>query len=170
MECSTSSSSSSFIPLSQTYNVYYHLPNDKNWDFNSYKLITSVSTVDELIALNENMNENIIKYCMLFVMKSGVTPLWEDPKNKNGGCFSYKIYNKTVVTIWKELLYSLCGESLMKNREDMKYVNGITISPKKNFCIMKIWLENLKIQNPDAVINIENLSKMGVIFKSHMDV
>ena len=52
--------------LSQTYNIYYHLPSDKNWDLKSCKLITSVSTVNELIALNENMNENVIKYCMLF--------------------------------------------------------------------------------------------------------
>jgi hypothetical protein len=100
-------------------------------------------------------------------MKHGIAPMWEDPKNKGGGCFSYKIYNKTVVNIWKHVFYAFCGGTLMVDRENMKYVTGITISPKKNFCILKIWIENMKLQNPESVISIENLSKMGVIFKSH---
>ncbi len=153
--------------LSQTYNIYYHLPSDKNWDLKSCKLITSVSTVNELIGLNENMNENVIKYCMLFVMKSGIAPLQEDARNKNGGYFSYKVYNKTVVNVWKDFVYLFCGGTLMKNNEDMACVNGITISPKKNFCILKIWLETLKIQNPDAVSSIENVSNTGVLFTPH---
>jgi hypothetical protein len=153
--------------LSTKYNIYYHLPNDKNWNFASYKLISSISTVEELVTINENIPDNIVKYCMLFVMKHGIAPMWEDPKNKGGGCFSYKIYNKTVVNIWKHVFYAFCGGTLMVDRENMKYVTGITISPKKNFCILKIWIENMKLQNPESVISIENLSKMGVIFKSH---
>lgn len=153
--------------LNFTFNLYYHLPNDKNWDFSSYKIIKSVSTIKEIVSLNENLPDNIIKYCMLFMMKHGIVPMWEDPRNINGGCFSYKVYNKNVVGIWKQIVYAFCGGTLMNNRENMKYVNGITISPKKNFCILKIWLENMKLQNPEEVITIENLSKTGVLFKPH---
>lgn len=146
--------------------LYYHLPNDKNWKFESYKLIQSVSTIEESISLNENLPDNIIKYCMLFMMKSGILPIYEDPRNIHGGYFSYKVYNKYVVDIWKKMVYAFCGGSLMTNKENMKYVNGITISPKKNFCILKIWLENLKIQNAEEVVDIPNLSRAGVIFSS----
>jgi hypothetical protein len=146
--------------------LYYHLSNDKNWNFESYKLIQSVSTVEGAVSLNENLSENIIKYCMLFMMKSGVPPIWEDQRNVNGGCFSYKVYNKYVVEVWKKLVYAFCGGSLMVNKENMKYVNGITISPKKNFCILKIWFENLKIQNAEEVVDIANLSRAGVIFRA----
>jgi translation initiation factor 4E len=155
------------LPLSHKWNIYYHLPNDKSWDIQSYKHIINVSTVEEIISLNENTPENIIKYCMLFIMKDNIAPMWEDSNNKNGGCFSYKIPNKIVVNIWKQMVYALCGGTLMVKKEHFQFVNGITISPKKNFCIIKIWLENLKLQNPDFVINIPNLSKNGVIFKSH---
>jgi len=151
-------------PLTNTYDLYYHLPNDKNWDLSSYKIIKSVSTIEEIVSLNENVSNNIIKYCMLFLMKAGVSPLWEDQRNRNGGCFSYKVYNKTVVEIWRHMVYAFCGGTLMKNRENMKHVNGITISPKKNFCILKIWFENTNLQNPEEVIAINNLSKMGVLF------
>lgn len=158
-----------YVPhkLAHSFNLYYHLPNDKNWDLSSYNIIKTISTVEEAVSLNENLPDNIIKYCMLFMMKSGIAPMWEDPKNKNGGCFSYKVYNKTVVSIWRQIVYAFCGGSLMVNKENMKYINGITISPKKNFCILKIWIENMKLQNPEDVIPIENLSKMGVIFKAH---
>ena len=30
---------------------------------------------------------------MLFLMRDGIQPIWEDEKNRNGGCFSYKINN-----------------------------------------------------------------------------
>jgi hypothetical protein len=29
---------------------------------------------------------------MFFIMREHILPLWEDESNKNGGCFSYKIY------------------------------------------------------------------------------
>jgi hypothetical protein len=146
--------------------LYYHLPNDKNWKFESYKLIQTLSTIEETISLNENLPNNIIKYCMLFMMKTGILPIYEDPRNIHGGYFSYKVYNKYVVDIWKKMVYAFCGGSIMTNKENMKYVNGITISPKKNFCILKIWLENLKIQNAEEVVDIPNLSRTGVIFSS----
>ena len=104
---------------------------------------------------------------MLFVMRDGITPMWEDPKNRNGGCFSYKVSNKHVPEVWKNLFFGLCGESLCVKSEHSTYVNGITISPKKNFCIIKIWLSNTKLQDPNSIISIPNLLKQGCLFKMH---
>ena len=150
------------------WDLYYHLPYDKNWDISSYKkIMEDIESVDQLIALNENFPEKLVKYCMLFVMKKGITPMWEDPKNRNGGCFSFKVINKQVYTVWKSLFYALCGETLCVSKSHNSLVNGITISPKKNFCIIKIWLENCTVQDPNAIINIPNLLKQGCLFKKH---
>ena len=47
-------------------------------------------------------------------------------------------------------------------------VTGITISPKKNFCIIKIWMTDCTNQNPAIVINeIKGISSQGCIFKKH---
>lgn len=151
--------------LNHSWNVYYH-SSDSNWDFSSYKSIMKIKTGKDLISFNENVPENIIKYAMLFVMKEGVHPTWEDPKNINGGCFSYKVLNTHVVDVWKKMMYALCGETIIANPHT-KHVNGITISPKRNFCILKIWLDNKEMQNPEMILDIPNLSKTGVIFKSH---
>jgi hypothetical protein len=150
------------------WNLYYHLPHDKNWELSSYTTImNSIDHVEQVIQLNEMIGENVVKNCMLFVMRDGITPMWEDPKNRNGGCFSYKVINKCVPEVWKYLFYSLCGESLCVSPEQNAHINGITISPKKNFCIIKIWLDTSEYQDPNIISQISNLSKQGCLFKRH---
>ena len=153
--------------LNDNWNMYYHLPDDKNWDLGSYKIIGSITSLSELIALNENVPEKVIKHCMLFVMRNNITPMWEDVMNRDGGCFSFKVINKLVFPVWKKLLYMLCGESLCKDKANSMLLNGITISPKKNFCIIKVWLKDCSIQDPSILNEIENLSTQGCLFKRH---
>ena len=155
-------------PLDGKWDLYYHLPDEKQWDLASYKHIKKdIDTLEELISLNENFPEELVKHCMLFVMRTGITPMWEDEKNRDGGCFSFKVSNKHVYDVWKILFYSLCGESLCENAQNSQLVNGITISPKKNFCIVKIWLRDCTIQDTNILISIPNLSKQGCLFKKH---
>ena len=150
------------------WDLYYHLPNYPNWNLASYKsIMKDIDSVEKVIRLNEAINENIVKQNMFFLMRSGITPLWEDPKNRDGGCFSFKVINKQVYDIWKVIFYTLCGETLCKKREHNDLINGITISPKKNFCIMKVWLKNCDTQDPNILIDINNLQKQGCIFKRH---
>ena len=115
--------------------------------------MNEIDTLEKVIVLNKTISENILKYSMVFIMRIGITPLWEDPKNRNGGCFSFKVINKQVYDVWKILFYLLCGESIFVNKEHSKLVNGITISPKKNFCIIKIWMSSCANQNPCIITN-----------------
>ena len=126
------------------WDLYYHLPYDKNWDIASYKkIMENIDSVEKLILINESLNERIVKNCMLFVMRKGITPLWEDVQNRNGGCFSFKVINKQVKSVWESLFFAMCGETLCIDKKNNDLINGITISPKKNFCIIKILLKNL---------------------------
>jgi hypothetical protein len=150
------------------WDLYYHLPHDKSWDLASYKIIASkIETMETVIALNETIPESIVKYTMIFIMREGITPQWEDPKNRTGGAFSFKVINRQVHEVWKSLFNALCGETLFENKEINQHVNGITVSPKKNFCIVKIWLNSCKYQDPSSIINIPNIQKQGCLFKKH---
>ena len=111
-----------------------------------------IKSVEEIIALYETLPEKMVKNCMLFLMKTGINPMWEDPKNKDGGCFSFKVSNKNVYKVWKDLSYKIVGNSISKNTDLLNIINGLTISPKKSFCIVKIWLENCKIQTFSNII------------------
>jgi hypothetical protein len=128
-----------------------------------------MSTVQETIAVTETLPDILVKNCMLFLMRDGITPIWEDPKNRDGGCFSYKVSNKNVYDVWKELSYVLVGNTISNQTSFVNSVAGITISPKKNFCIIKIWLSNCNNQNPTMVTNeVKGISPQGCIFKKHV--
>lgn len=147
--------------------VWAHLPHDTDWTVKSYINIYKLTSVEESIALFETIPENMVKNCMLFVMRDGIQPLWEDPKNRNGGCFSYKISNKSVPASWKNLAYALLGESMTVNPQLSNIINGITISPKKNFCIIKVWLSVCTHQNPQIIKEIKDIVPAGCLFKKH---
>ena len=153
--------------LSDEWCFWAHLPHDTDWSLNSYKIIYNIKTVEDTIALNEALPSGLVNNCMLFVMRKGITPLWEDPKNRGGGCFSYKVSNKIVYECWKSLTYSLVGESLSDNKKLQKDINGITISPKKNFCIIKIWLATCNFQNASLINCNSGIDAHGCLFKKH---
>jgi hypothetical protein len=158
------------IDFNHKWNIYYHLPQDKSWTLSSYvPIIKGVDKIEQVNAINDAISDNIIKYCMLFVMKEGITPMWEDVKNRNGGCFSYKVISKDAPEVWRELLQLLCKNTLIGNQYHprMELVNGITISPKKNFSIVKIWLADCSFQDPSCITVIPNLMKNGSMFRKH---
>ena len=156
-----------FHPLDHEWILYAHLPHDTDWSINSYKTILKTNKLEEYITLMESLPDSMINNCMLFVMKNGIKPIWEDELNRNGGCFSYKVSNKQVVKVWKNLAYKLVGNTLFKDNVNGN-VNGITISPKKNFCIIKIWLKDCTNKNPDTINYFMGLSSHGCLFKKHL--
>ena len=154
-------------PLYDKWTLWAHLPHDTDWTIRSYKRIMDIKMVEEIIKLNQAIPEKLIKNCMLFLMRDGINPMWEDPKNKDGGCFSFKVSNKDVAKVWEQLSYAIVGETISKNEEMVNIVNGITISPKKSFCIIKVWLSDCTVQNPKNIVEISNLDIHGCLFKKH---
>ena len=131
--------------LATGWTCWIHLQSDKNWDISSYKKIIYFNTLEDSIILIENLSLKIITQSMVFLMRENILPIWENPDNKNGGSFSYKISNCLIENVWKKLCYSLIGNTLYYDENILKNINGISISPKKNFCIIKFWLKNLEI-------------------------
>ncbi len=154
--------------LTDCWCLWAHLPHDTDWSIESYQNLYTVRTAEDIIAITESLPETLVKNCMMFLMKEGVKPTWEDPKNREGGCFSYKVNNKHVYTVWKELSYVLVGNTISRDEDFVANVTGITISPKKNFCIIKIWMTNCNNQNAAMIVNeITNLVSTNSIFKKH---
>jgi hypothetical protein len=127
-----------------------------------------VDSVEKAICLIEIFTPQFVLNCMLFLMKGNIKPLWEDEHNINGGCFSYKVSNKTVFNTWKTLCYCIIGNTISTNMEFCKTITGITISPKKNFCIVKIWINTDKYKDPEIInANVPGLVTNGCLFKKH---
>lgn len=165
-------SGSQLHELGNTWTLYAHLPHDTDWSIKSYKTILTTNYLEHYIKVIESLPDTIISNCMLFIMKEGVAPIWEDPKNKQGGCFSYKISNKNVVPIFRKFAYKLAGGTMFKKNTYGKFpkdnINGITISPKKNFCIIKVWFSDCTNKNPDTIDYFTGVSSHGCLFKKHL--
>jgi len=160
--------STDFHQLNTPWTIWAHLPHDTDWSIKSYIPISNMTSVEETLAVTETLPEILVENCMLFVMKTGIKPIWEDPKNRDGGCFSYKVLNKNVYKVWKDLTYAVVGGSISSQSGFVNCVTGITISPKKNFCIIKIWMTDCKNQNPAIVTSdVKGLTPQGCIFKKH---
>jgi hypothetical protein len=162
--------------LNNDWSCWVHYQNDNEWTLESYKLITKFSYLKEVTLFIEKLHENIIKKTMVFFMKDNILPLWETEENIDGGCFSYKISNNNIVNIFKTLLYKIIGNTLIDNEVIMNNINGLSISPKKNFCIIKIWMknkdsfenfDNSSNKDPFAIHKIFNIEEQICVFKQH---
>jgi len=164
----SSHNSSSPHSLSDTWILWAHLPHDTDWSIKSYTKIFEFNTLEQAVTITEMLPPKLIVNCMLFLMRKGINPIWEDERNRNGGCFSYKIINKDVPGAWKQMSYLLVGETMSDNINILSHINGITISPKKNFCIMKVWVANCLFQDATVIRDVEGVSSHGCLFKRHV--
>jgi hypothetical protein len=162
--------------LNNNWTCWIHYQNDNIWTLDRYQKITTLVTLKDAVLFIENLDEDIIKKSMLFFMKDSILPLWESEDNINGGCFSYKISNINIVNIFKILLYKIIGNTLSSDENTSNNINGISISPKKNFCIIKIWMRNKNIiakhdyssnKDPFNIHTIFNIEEQLCVFKEH---
>ena len=98
--------------LNDTWILWYHDPNDLNWDISSYKVVSTIKTIREFWNTYEYIKNSVIENSMFFIMRDGILPLWEDAKNVNGGCWSFKISKGSIKKYWTELSIFLLGENI----------------------------------------------------------
>lgn len=154
-------------PLQNNWTLWGHLPHNPDWKMTGYIRIATFSTIEETIAVTECLTPAFVENCMLFLMKNDIEPRWEDKQNADGGYFSFVVPGKNVYKSWKEFVYRLVGETLTKNAAFSKCITGITISPKKNFSIVKIWTTTCGYKNPSLIEPVYGIQIHTGIFKKH---
>lgn len=157
------------IFLNDIWSIYFHDPNDQNWTHDSYINLGSISTVDDYLNHHTIYKDNIQKG-MFFIMREHVFPSWDDPCNIKGGCLSIKVLKDEMYTFWEDLSIKLLGEELLVEdmREHWDEVTGISTSPKKHFCIIKIWIKSDTLSNK-KFFNLSQTYYGDIIYKSNMD-
>jgi len=151
------------LDLGRQYNFYYHAPENKDYTLESYIDILSFNTLEEFWVLDKFIKRDMIENGMFFVMLENIKPIWEDEKNMNGGCISWKVDRKNSYKFWIDTVGHFITQNMGKFTNK---INGISISPKKNSNIIKIWLtEEIEISNlPETFM----LANDKTIYKSHI--
>lgn len=159
----------SYSQLTNSWKLWYHSPNNSDWSINSYGEIMEINNIETCKTIcTQFINENLLTSCMFFIMKNNIKPVWEDDNNKSGGCFSFKLQNKIIHSSWKTLVYKVLGNTLFKDADIQDSITGLSISPKKYFCIIKIWMKTC--DNTDtSLLDCDEIPMESCIFKKHQE-
>ena len=128
--------------LNTNWCLWYHSINDNSWKNNSYKNLYTFTNLYDIKFFNDNIQKIHLQNGMFFIMRENIFPTWEDPENREGCCISYKIPSHELINQWKFLIERILTEDILINKEKYELINGISITPKKEFNIIKIWLRN----------------------------
>jgi len=160
-------SSQSNLFFNDSWILYFHDPDNSNWDIDSYIQIATISNIEDWVQLYQPLKDYWNRG-MFFIMREHILPIWEDEHNRAGGCVSFKLWKNEVAPYWFEVVSKTLGEILLKDVHDWNSVCGISISPKRNYCISRIWVTDQSHGNTDLYnLTIPYYSKS--MFKSHTE-
>ena len=122
--------------------LWFHKVNDNNWSVDSYIKIYEINTYYDVLFVIKELDN--ITSGMFFLMKEGILPVYEDPKNISGGYWSMRINKKDAIIHWEKIVYHLCLNNIFIDGKYNDKITGLSISPKINNCIFKIWNSDFK--------------------------
>ena len=128
--------------LKNKWVLWFHKVNDNNWSIESYTKIYEINTYYDILFVIKEIDN--ITSGMFFLMKEGIVPIFEDIHNINGGYWSLRISKKDSMEYWEKLLYYICVDNITNNENYETKINGMSVSPKINNCIFKVWNSDYK--------------------------
>lgn len=152
--------------FTKSYKLYFHKVNDSNWDLDSYMHISNIKEKNDLYYLYKRV-ENYTSG-MFFLMNENVKPIYEDKKNINGGVWTFKMPKKECNKFWKNICLIYCNNKLTNKEEDSELITGISISPKINNCIFKIWISR-SVKVDILRNNIKFLELKNAMYRNHLN-
>lgn len=129
--------------FAEIFTLWFHSSSDQDWSIDSYHEIFNFNSVDEFLTLLMAINTRpkMLLNGMFFIMRQGVKPTWEDPVNRDGGCFTWKVEKEDVLSAWENMCMLFVSGDLNQVFDRFGF-NGISISPKKTNNILKVWLRD----------------------------
>lgn len=129
------------IKLRDRYVLWCHDIYNKNWNISSYKRLCIIENVADFWKLFNNFHKLGMRFNHYFLMKDYTEPTWEHVSNRGGGICSFKMDLDDSPAVWSNLIIKMVCGMLCDQLDD---INGISISPKNNWGIIKIWNKDRK--------------------------
>jgi len=156
------------IALNTSWNLYFHDYMDSNWDRESYEIIGSVGTVIQFWTMF-NVIKTKIDSGMFFLMRDGIFPKWDDNVNKTFSFLTIKVVKQSVTSFAESLFMRMTNDAIISQETlPNTSIAGISVSPKKNFCIFKLWIYSQDEQHKDITLyDIPDSYTGSVFFKDY---
>jgi hypothetical protein len=140
---------------SGSWTLYFHSSEETKWTLGTFKQVITVRTWKDFWTMVESLKENAFVDGTFFLMRDPIPPLWENHNNIRGGYYSFRVNRKDAQDTYIQYMIACLMNKCTENKNNK--VNGISISPKRGFNIIKVW-------NADAN-TYNNISDIRVITK-----
>jgi len=153
--------------LDRAWALWYH-GNNNIWDNDSYMKIANINTVEDFWKIMTCLKSYYLQNGWFFLMLDGVFPSWES--NPTGGSWSFRVSKKDVQKGWNEISINITSSNLLKEIKYTKNIIGVSISPKKTFSIIKIWVDDDSIHESIHLSKtIKHFDFEDAIYRPHRD-
>ena len=126
----------SAIP-SGSWSLYYHSMAETKWSLSTFQKVGTMATWRDFWGVVEGLTPVSIADGMFFLMRDPIPPLWENAQNIYGGSYSMRIPKDGAGEAF--VAYAIAAMIGDITTDAANVVNGLSISPKRGFCIIKVW-------------------------------
>ena len=152
------------LPTNNRYILWYHAIDNDNWSLDSYIKILELNSMNDAMYMLTRINN--INFGMFFYMKNEYIPIWEDKSYNELAFWTFKIAKNDANKFWVELIYLISFSNIMKNKDHDKNIIGISVSPKINNSIFKIWVNNKELNSSSLFrSDIKNIDVSTGLFR-----
>lgn len=136
---------------SGSWTLWFHNPEDSKWTLSSFTKVATFSTWHDFWQIADGLlnskkdSTDAFGEGMFFLMRDNIPPLWENSANIRGGGYSFRVQRREASDLYLVYCIAAMLEEVMNT--PLNKVNGVSISPKKNFNIIKIWNTNAETFN-----------------------
>jgi hypothetical protein len=149
-----------------TWVLWYHDPNDSDYSEASYIRILEITNISDFWSVIEAISQQAWNSGMFFFMKQGIRPLWDAPENEKGGAWSKKVDASDTHNVFVDCMVHCLANKFLKTQNEC--IAGVTLSPKGNFHIIKIW-NTLSTVNDRKLLSPTLKMRLGddIAYKAH---
>ncbi len=133
------------------WTLYFHSPEETKWTLNTFINLGSMTTWRDFWSIMEVLKTDSLSDGMFFMMRDPSPPLWESHQNIRGGCYSFRCQKKDASDIYLNYMIACMLGNISDDTSNK--INGLSISPKRGFNIIKIWNTDAQKYNVSSDIN-----------------
>jgi hypothetical protein len=132
------------------WTMYFHSPEETKWTLNTFINLGSMKSWRDFWSVIETLKADSLSDGMFFLMRDPIPPLWENHQNIRGGSYSIRVQKRDAGEVY--ITYAISAMLANMCKESTNQINGISISPKKGFNIIKIWnIDAVKYKLPTDI-------------------
>lgn len=151
------------IKFNDTWYLLYHHTLD-DWTIGGYRKIFEISTMREFWEVHNNIDcIGGINNLHFFLFRKGISPIYEDKKNENGGSWSMLTSMSNAYEVWEDLAMRLVGETITSNPSS---ITGISINVKSDVSVLRIWNNNRHNSSISQLPKIKHIQG-NILYKDH---